>query len=290
MEMTSLALNMKTSMTYHVLMQKLAVPQELIDLLHQATLSGTVSVKMSVQKLSMSTGPAVTGPVEEHEFGLGLTVLESITSGKVSITQATYLREGIVSAIKALQSAGLIKQEVTEWVPAELVMTHHDSIATVLSDMHLKQGLLEDAQVVSPKITNGGNPAKTSTWGVFNMNELAATPTVPLREATKLYQPVQGTSGTSRYFAVACHPKLKVAARYGSSSLSIRIEGDALPVMKHTLSDLGFDTVKSAYSSVHLSVDTLLLAQKTLGSILLGLSIPFETVFPDLSIIKDKGK
>ena len=103
-----------------------------------------------------------------------------------------------------------------------------------------------------------------------------------------MYQPVSGTSGGSRYFLVAGADGIRVAARYTHKSLSIRVEGKKLTSYSSNLALAGLDLKKNAeYSSIHLEVSDDVLAAKTLGAILLGLGVPFETPFPNINLIKD---
>jgi hypothetical protein len=48
---------------------------------------------------------------------------------------------------------------------------------------------------------------------------------VPLRTASQMYQPVKGSSLGSRYFVVAANQDLRIAAKWESGALAIRIEG-----------------------------------------------------------------
>jgi hypothetical protein len=116
---------------------------------------------------------------------------------------------------------------------------------------------------------------------------------VPLSEAVDVYQPVKGTSSSSRYFAVGfTYEGLQFAARYDDSTLSIRCEGD---VGKHkaALVTAGFSESyiesKGNYTSVHFHGLTKIMAQRTLGAVLSGTGLDFYTTFPKVDEFKDKG-
>jgi ribosomal protein L7/L12 len=128
-------------------------------------------------------------------------------------------------------------------------------------------------------------------WPLYDLSKLKTGPTVKLRDAKAMYQPVKGSSSGSRYFLVAADDDVRVAARYHASSLSIRVEGPGWKKHKATISDSGFSTVDESkdYASVHLTVADDMLANKTLGAVLLGLGVPFETPMPMLSVVKGKG-
>lgn len=113
---------------------------------------------------------------------------------------------------------------------------------------------------------------------------------VPLVEATKMYQPVKGTSSSSVYHLVACNVELKIAARYSGNNLSLRCEG-SVEKYKHNLKEAGFSmsNISSGYVSVHLQVPDDTLAAKTLGAIIVGSAITFDSPLPVLSAFKGVG-
>ena len=123
-------------------------------------------------------------------------------------------------------------------------------------------------------------------WATFDQAKMKTAPTVKLRDATMMYQPVAGTSGGSRYFLVAGNDDVRVAARYDGQKLSVRIEGPKWEKHAASIKACGFDVKDPAYTSLHLSVPEFVLAQKTLGAVLLGLGIPMDTPMPNLNVIK----
>lgn len=140
------------------------------------------------------------------------------------------------------------------------------------------------------------NPAQEPPYGYFTgqdgnweLGKLKTAPTVPLRNATKLYQPVKGSSATSRYFLVAAGKGIRVAARYRQQNLSIRIEGQEFASHKAQMEACGFHNVATDYASMHLQVADPVLAAKALGAVLLGLGIQLDTPLPDLTKLKDLG-
>ena len=129
----------------------------------------------------------------------------------------------------------------------------------------------------------------TKGWPVFDLTKINSAPVTKLRDAAMMYQPVASTSPDSRYFMIAAGDNVRVAARYKDASLSVRIEGDNLPKWKAMVTACGFSPGNKggAYASLHLAVGTdLMTANKTLGAILMGLGIPFETPLPNLKLIK----
>ena len=119
---------------------------------------------------------------------------------------------------------------------------------------------------------------------MFDLAKLNTGAIVKLRDAKAMYQPVKGSSSGSRYFMVAADDDVRVAARYHGTTLSIRIEGPAWKKHKATIAQAGFSTVDESkdYASVHLAVGDEMLAMKSLGAVLLGLGVQFETPMPML--------
>ncbi len=131
------------------------------------------------------------------------------------------------------------------------------------------------------KIKNGG-------WG--ESSDLT-TPPVLLSEATKLYQPVRGTSSGSIYFVVALGEDVKVAARMSKSKMSVRVESSDKKLLKD-LVDYGYTSgnVDSGYVSIHLTPNNdETVATKTLMSLLGGLVGRIETPLPNTKRIMGKG-
>jgi hypothetical protein len=127
-------------------------------------------------------------------------------------------------------------------------------------------------------------------WPEFPETQKKMAPTIQLRKATMMYQPVSGTSQGSRYYVVACNNDLRIAARWSGASLSVRIEGPGLAKFLPQIGSAGFSTssgkASKEYASVHLDVgDNAVMASKTLGAVLMGLGIAMETPLPDLAKI-----
>lgn len=122
-------------------------------------------------------------------------------------------------------------------------------------------------------------------WPEFPENQKKTAPPIKLRDATMMYQPVHGTSASSRYFLVAANADLRVAVRIQNATLSVRIEGKGWEKYKDKMTAAGFGKLssKKEYSSMHLEVgpDKVMMS-KTLGAVLLGLGIPMETPLPDI--------
>ncbi len=130
--------------------------------------------------------------------------------------------------------------------------------------------------------------------GVFDLAKLKTAKVVPLMNATKLYQPVNGTSSGSRYFALAIGPNLRVAGRWQSSSgghsLALRVEGPGLDEeeTKALVVGCGLDFKSPKHASVHLSSDSMIDIRKAVGALLFGLGELWETGAPNPHVIQGK--
>lgn len=132
--------------------------------------------------------------------------------------------------------------------------------------------------------------AAKPAWPDFPTDKMQTAKAIKLRDATMMYQPVEGTSQGSRYFVVGANANVRIAARWSGSSLSVRIEGPGLSKVKNACESVGFNVSqgsKGDYASIHLNCQNDAdLAAKTLGAVLLGLGLSLETPLPDFKRIK----
>jgi hypothetical protein len=123
---------------------------------------------------------------------------------------------------------------------------------------------------------------KGKELSIQDMNTLK---TRKLSVATKLYQPVLGSSPNSRYFVVGVNQKFKVAARIKDHAVSIRVEGPGLQSAetRSYMESLGFENLQSgSYGSVHVNCQGVGQPAKMIGSVLLALSNEWKTGLPDI--------
>jgi hypothetical protein len=115
---------------------------------------------------------------------------------------------------------------------------------------------------------------------------------VPLREATKMYQKVRGTSSGSVYIVVALNDSLRVAARIIGTNLAVRVEpagsNSFHPVDINRLKAQSLD-YKQTYASGHFECGKVS-AARTLGAILVGLGIVFDTPLPSVELVVAASK
>lgn len=122
-------------------------------------------------------------------------------------------------------------------------------------------------------------------------DQLESSGRVALKDAELLYQPVYGSSPDSRYFLIAAAEDLKVAARIKSNKVSIRFEGGSFKKYQDKLKELGLNNVSAEkqYASAHLNCESESLLRKTVGALLLGLGVQWQTPYPDIDVIKGHG-
>ncbi len=141
---------------------------------------------------------------------------------------------------------------------------------------------------VTVKVKQDEAPKSSGGWPTYPIDKLKTGSAVHLRDAKKMYQPVNGTS--SRYYLIGGNEDLRVAARFVGTKLSIRIEGPGIAKHMAKLTLVGLNpsitSTGHSYASIHLGVDSDLMANKALGAVLLGLGVHLETQYPDLKLIK----
>jgi len=109
-----------------------------------------------------------------------------------------------------------------------------------------------------------------------------------LKDATRLYAPIQGTDESSRYVLVAATEDTRVAARWKGGSLSIRLE-TTIPGISQTLQMNGFSQKKQGHWSLHVSSESALMIWRSLGSILFGLGLEWKTSPPKRDRLEGVG-
>jgi len=197
-------------------------------------------------------------------------VLGSVMSGKLEESEVLSLR------VQLKQAAAIMVNNL-------MVFAESGGISPVLENVHVDQ---------SPVLATSAHPMLVAQY-----EEIKDGEPVKLAMATRLYQPVLGTSGGSRYFLVARGGRLVVGARLRDGKLSVRVE--ALPGQsitekdKAVWGDVGFSVEKSkidnGYMSEHLQVGTTMMANKVLGSMLVGFG-GFEMVgMPNMDKVEKHG-
>jgi hypothetical protein len=166
---------------------------------------------------------------------------------------------------------------------------HQTAKATLVAVFkNLEKKLIEPPPAKAPFL----NAPAATVPPAAQMHDVETTPLdkmkteapVKLKIASKLFQPVLGTSAGSKYFVVGLGSGIRVAARYKGSAehgkLSVRIEGDSFPKLTMKIQEAGvfgptfagkFD---SDYASMHVAVAGKSEAQRVIGAVL-GCMAPF---------------
>jgi hypothetical protein len=142
-----------------------------------------------------------------------------------------------------------------------------------------------------------GGPSSTfvvvnsGSFPTFDLAKMETSPPVKLRDANMMYQPVKGSSDGSRYFMIAANKDVRIAARFKADKLGIRIEGPNWKKHLSGITQLGIvqDSGGKDYASLHLEIHDIVVAKKTMGAILMGLSLPLDTPMPNMEVIYGKG-
>lgn len=180
-----------------------------------------------------------------------------------------------------------------------MVQGFKDNLAKLVSDL-TKQAAKANSPLhltVDTEVADANVPAATTTTEVkasawpspFPLDQMQTGAKVPLINATRLYQPVNGSGGGSRYFAVALSNELKMAVRWkNANSLSVRFEGLQLNKYAKALEDAGL-TVGGSHASTHLHPNSPTQARKAIGALMLAIPVQWQTPIPDLQVVYGKG-
>ena len=214
----------------------------------------------------------------------------ALSQGKVAPDVVPPLKKAVHTAIGFLmETAKLNTGEFTNFEPFALAAQTGSKHVGAMTLLQQGKAKLVSTPAFKPPVGKGTDPV--AKWPYFDPQTLKSAPTIKLRDATRMYEPVQGSSPNSRYFLVAANQDLRIAARYKGTSLSVRIEGPSWAKHKHQIAACGFDNVQvdKGYASIHLHVGDPITASKALGAILLGLGMPLETPLPELKMIQNVG-
>lgn len=132
---------------------------------------------------------------------------------------------------------------------------------------------------VKVEVTTPGYPTLQATTA-----EIKSASAVPLAQASKLYQPVKGTSSGSRYFVVAMNDDIRVAARVENHKVSIRVEGNLTPEIVKKFQSVNL-IAQGSYMSAHFEVGKVP-PSRLIGAVLLGSGVRFLSPMPDLKLLE----
>ncbi len=154
--------------------------------------------------------------------------------------------------------------------------------ANFLAKLQAGQTEAEAPGVVTPK--QNVTEAKLVAVGSTSLASGSAA-AIFLRDATQLHQRVKGSSKDSVYVVVALNSSVKVAAKVKGDKLSVRVESN-VPFSQAVLaafSSVGLNA-NSGYMSGHFECAKAS-PQRTLGAVLLGCGLLFDTPLPDYKLV-----
>ena len=191
----------------------------------------------------------------------------------ITIDQLHKLYQGILPKSELVGISTLVKQVI-------LALVQYTPQPNVSSK-------LENPLIVPPLGAQEKTPA-TVKWPIFDKHKMKTAPTVPLIEATQMYQPVKGTSPSSRYYVVAGNDNMIIAARWrvSNKNLSVRIESPT-QFVKSALTHSGFEW-KDPYASIHLVCPNRKVANKALAASIASTELEFYTPMPHVFMITEK--
>lgn len=206
-----------------------------------------------------------------------------LMKGEAPITQVKVVLGQLTSSIKALKLPMLAQLDPT--ASDEPVALAADS-GTVTGSTKPK---FEDLDHPTSKESPKEPPTLDLTYNHPSQVKIKKTMSeapVQLKDATRLYQPVYGTSAGSIYYAIALNKSVKVAARITSDQISIRAEGDIaqhLPAFNSVQLTSKGDYVSGHFAYGHIPPERLI------GAVLAGCGIAFDTPIPVVAFLKGKG-
>jgi hypothetical protein len=275
-----------SGLTIGTFLAKVAVPEEHVEW----CLDNGIVMSLTATGVSFDLGNGKT-----YLVAIPLGTISQIAAQMAPLSDAAKVHDQIMKTIELLQkqkeagvefgieSAAQLSEALTSSPSAGFVMAK--KTVTNVSEAIKQKGL----HAPTGELAKAAEPTSLG-WPVFDVSKMTLAPKIRLADADKMYQPVDGTSGGSRYFVIAGRHNLKVAARYTGQSLSLRVEGSGLMTWANRLKILGFSTHSAkGYASMHVQVDNDIMASKVMGAILVALEAGFETPLPVLDIISGKG-
>ena len=267
--MEGVVATIKSSMNGIAACKKLGIDDDLLS-----WLQANGAIKLTAEEFQFTAMGAKGAPI----VPVTVDLLLQLAAGQLTGYELHSLKQKVTAAINGL------KFEVTQAHEDFNSGTQHAGIGQPFPEPKPTTTI---GKLPAQKPSGPGAPAQA--FPVFPVDQMKTAAPVQLRNAGMMYQPVKGSSaGSDRYFVVAANQELRIAAKWESGALAIRIEGPKWEKAKAKITDCGFTTIdpKKGYASLHLSVgNDPILAGKTLGAVLMGLGLELQTPFPILKLI-----
>lgn len=225
-------------------------------------------------------------------------VPSDILSGKLKVDEVP---EGDLYTNKAVDALGWLTSDLQQSTKTACDLSFDKAqnwgnpIEVVNADVVLKQKEVESSVKGDIPIPSVKKKAKAPQPVVLDLKECTTSEQsslkkVKLKDAEMLYQPVFGTDTNSTYYVVGIAKDVKVAARWNSGSLSVRVEArtpkDSM-FLKKLIGTSQMEVKSPEYASCHLSgVDDDVKCRRALGAMLLSLNDAFFSKIPDPARLK----
>jgi hypothetical protein len=174
------------------------------------------------------------------------------------------------------------------------ILTVNDEVLGTVTDLKLNFDIGKPATIKVPHkalsveqdtANNPPSPSQYIAQSDSSLKALLESPTIPLKQATKMYQPVKGTDPGSRYFAIAYGSGIAVAVRI-TNMVSIRVEGNLTSEIKNTFHKMGIQD-NGTYLSGHFDAKgSNVIPERVVGAVLMGSGLEFTSPMPNLTYIK----
>lgn len=229
-----------------------------IDLISKAKSIGVTVEQSSPGNFVVKSDGIVHGSIPVK--GSAISLAKSKTLGPASKEALKFQFESALSkATNWLGSTTPEPVKVADFLPPTKVVKNPNVIAP-------KSGI--SMTMVKPHVVF---PKSGISMPMVKPDHVAKFPkdgAVPLCKATKVYEPVVGTTAGSVYYVLAMFDGLNLAARCGpGQKLSLRAEGVNLKEYLPALEDFNMDS-KGSYCSGHYQVENLGLMLKSLGALI----------------------
>ena len=244
------------------------------------------SEKSELSFVGLGLNNAVKNPQQNYSV--------AIDGGTVSSkTVADRVNEFVKSFISAVVSGGLSKnpdgdQSFTTYVDedgyTQVVDKPSESLSSLVKGTvkFLVEPVNPDQQ---PKYKKFGLDHKFDDgYKLVQPVDYSTLPVCKLRDATVLYQRVEGTNPASVYRLVAANDKVKMAVRVVTSpqsvTLSVRVEGDTSVATENKLTAYGLSKKNNGHFSGHFDCEHCS-PDSLIGAIIMGSGIRFTTPIPE---------
>lgn len=228
--------------------------------------------KLELSFGSLGVGNAVKNPKATIKVGTldgGVSFLPADLA--VANFVSTFISE-IVNTASSIDNLGVLVPDSPSSFISKPKKIHYDPNTNITTDSvgaKTLGELLKEKLTTIPEVTLEDN--------------YASLPVVKLRDATVLYQRVEGTDPSSVYRLVAANDKVKMAVRVKHGvTLSIRLEGTISDTVANKLIGYGLSKKNSGHYSGHFDCKQCT-PENFIGALIVGSGIRFTTPIPDYS-------